>query len=123
MQVKNLKKPVDKTKNVVNLLDLYRTEYGIWCFDDKDLGIIAEPFVGDINLMIDMIANGKLRLPVFISHSPIYEHTISLTQHTELGEGVYQLDGTEVTGWLCPVTLMFFKEYPKRIYVKIASVK
>ena len=110
---------INKTKNTVNILYPYRTSCGVWCFDDKDLGIVAEPFVGAINTMIDMFTQGATQAVFYISHSPIHEHTLSLTQRPELGTGMYQLDGTEIIGWLCPCTLNYFADYPEKIYAKI----
>ena len=50
-----------KANNTVNLLNIYKTKSGVWCFDDDDLGIVAEPFVGDINRMIDMHVDGNIK--------------------------------------------------------------
>lgn len=108
-----------KVGNTVNILHPYRTKGGIWCFDDDDLDIVAEPFIGKINEMIDMYADGKEGITVYISSSPIYEQTLSLSKKEELGEGMYQLDGTEIVGWLCSCLLNYFPDYVSNIYVRI----
>lgn len=111
-----------KANNTVNVLNLYRTKNGIWCFDDEDLQIIAEPFVGDINTMIDMFAKGKEEVVAYISAEPIANGTLSLTRNDEAEyEGMYKLDGTDVEGWLCPCTLNYFKIYPEKIYALIKA--
>jgi hypothetical protein len=108
-----------KANNIANVLHPYRTKYGIWQFDDEELGIVGEPFVGAINTMIDMYANGREQITVYISSSPIYEQTLSLTRVEGEQTGIYQLDGTEIVGWLCPCLLNFFPDYIKHIYAKI----
>lgn len=107
-----------KANNTVNLLNIRRDGNGIWSFDDKDLGIIGEVFVGEINTMIDMYAKGKKKITVFISSSEIPSYTISLTRIAGEFEGMYQLDGTEIEGWLCPCLLNYFPEYVEKIYVQ-----
>lgn len=114
-----MKKQINKKRNTVNILYPTRSKWGVWSFDDDDLGIVGEPFVGSINTMIDMFAQGKEQAVVYISHSPIPESSLSLTQRLELGTGMYQLDGTEIVGWLCPCTLNYFEDYPEKIYARI----
>ena len=108
-----------KASNTVNVLHPYRTKGGIWCFDDDDLDIVGEPFVGEINTMLDMHTNGKEEATIFISSKPIHDQTLSLSKKEELGQGIYQLDGTDITGWLCPCLLNYFPDYVDNIYVKI----
>lgn len=108
-----------KANNTVNVIYPYRTPSGIWCFDDKDLDIVAEPFVGVINQMIDLYAKGKKNITAYISSKPIPNHTLSLTKREDAGEGMYQLDGTEMVGWLCPCLLNYFPDYVDKIYVLI----
>jgi len=86
-------------------------------FDDADLEIVAEPFVGSINSMIDMYANGRKNITAFISSQPIPNNTLCLIKVE--GEGMYQLEGTDIVGWLCPCLLNYFPSYVDRIYVLI----
>lgn len=127
----------DKTKNQVNVLHPYRGKYGVWAFDDAEVGLQAEPFVGSINDMIDMFANGQEQITVFISADPIGDETLVLEKTKSPGRkaikdlieveegdedimdnGWYKLKGTNVVGWLCPATLKYFEDYPKEIHVK-----
>lgn len=108
----------DKTTNVINVIYPYRNKYGVWAFDDEEVGLQGEPFVGSINDMIDMYANGKKQVTVYISSQPIADQTLKLNR-VEEGEGFYELDGTEIVGWLCPATLKYFPNYPKNIYARI----
>jgi len=121
----------DKTKNQINVLHPYRDQYGIWKFDDAEVELQAEPFVGDINRMIDMYANGKKQITVYISKDPMPQETLVLEKATAatypdmdvteadvLNEGWYKLKGTDIVGWLCPATLKYFEGYPDEIHVK-----
>lgn len=112
---------VDKTKNQVNVLYPYRSTYGVWAFDDEQVGLHGEPFVGEINTMIDMFTNGDTKAIFYISHSPIADQTLSLTKVDN--DGNYQLDGTEIVGWLCPATFKYFEGYPEKIYARIERLK
>lgn len=112
----------DKTKNQVNVIYPYRNKYGIWAFDDEETGLDGEVFVGDINTMIDMYAQGKKEVIVYISSEPIEGQTLQLNRLKE-HEGNYQLEGTNVVGWLCPATLKYFSNYPKNIYARIQTIK
>jgi hypothetical protein len=112
----------NKTKNQVNVLYPYRTKYGVWCFDDKELEIVAEPFVGSINTMIDHFAQGREEVITYISHSPIPEASGHLIK-TEEGNGWYELEGMNIKGWLCPCMLNYFEGYVDDIYFKIEIPK
>lgn len=112
----------DKTKNQVNVIYPYRTKSGVWCFDDPEVELDAEPFVGAINTMIDMHADGKKQLTVYISKEHISGSTLSLDR-VKKGGGDYKLKGTDIVGWLCPATLKYFEKYPKEIHVKIEPFK
>jgi hypothetical protein len=114
---------VDKTGNQINVIFPYRDKHGIWKFDDPEVGLQAEPFVGNINLMLDTFANGKTECKVFISKDKIIDSDLSLTNIDDDKEfpGHYLLDGSSMVGWLCPATLKYFKEYPEKIYAKIET--
>lgn len=116
------KKKLVKTKknNTVNVIYPYRSKEGIWAFDDEDINIFGEVFVGDINTMIDMFSEGKEKLTIFISSSPIPNFTLSLSRIKDSDvEGMYLLDGTDIEGWLCPCLLNYFPDYVDKIYAKI----
>lgn len=110
----------DKTKNQVNVLHPYRGKDGIWRFDDDEVELDGEPFVGNINTMIDAFANGEKKITIYISKDPIKDYTLVLDKSIMKGavDGDYCLRGTTEEGWLCPATLKYFKNYPKELYVK-----
>jgi len=109
-----------KSNNQVNVIYPKRNKYGVWSFDDDDLGIVAEPFVGDVNTVIDMFSNGKKSLEIYISKDIIPNFTLSLSRIKDSDvEGMYLLDGTDIEGWLCPCLLNYFPDYVDKIYAKI----
>lgn len=110
---------INKSKNQVNVLYPYRTKGGIWCFDDKDLEIVAEPFVGEINDIIDYFAKGRENLAVYISKGILPNETLVLNKKEELGQGMYECTTIGVTGWLCPCLLNYFPDYVDEIHVRI----
>ena len=120
-------KLVDKTGNQINTIYPYRTKGG-WAFDDEEVGLQGEPFIAGIPEIIDSIVGEKNEFVAHISHSPIPNftgHLIKLSDdEIEKGgympmTGWYQLEGTEMIGWLCPATLKYFPDYPDSIYFKI----
>lgn len=107
---------------------------GIWQFDDERIGVRGELFVQDINKMIDdMVKKAGLDRPengfraIFSSRPfPNYHMKLNLIPppkgEEDLGGSNYQMEGSEIEGWLCPVLLCFFEEAPKHIYVRAENL-
>ena len=112
-----------KSNNQVNLIKANRDKYGIWWFDDDDLEIFHEVFVGDINFMIDMLVPGESECLIYCSKDPIAGQNISLTRRNDLGQGMYQMDGTDVVGWLCPCLLNYLPDYTEHIYARVEKLQ
>lgn len=117
------KQKLTKANNQVNVLFPTRNKYGIWAFDDADLGIVQEPFVGHINYMIDMLVPGESECLIYCSKDPIAGQNISLTRRNDLGQGMYQMDGTDVVGWLCPCLLNYLPDYTEHIYARVEKLQ
>ena len=108
-----------------NILTIRPYKLGsIWVFDDKDFGLKAEAFVGDINKMIDAMLQ-RADLPAsepftaLFSKDPFPGYQMRLRWAGEEYGGNNYFDGvTGATGWLCPVLCMFFESAPKNIYVR-----
>lgn len=114
---------IDKTKNQINIIHPFKNEHGIWVFIDLSVGLYHEPFVGNMNPIIESVVKGD-KFTAFISHSFIAGEQIILdriddTGNGDIGDGWYQLRNTELVGWLCPATLKYFETYPKELHVKI----
>jgi hypothetical protein len=112
---------VDKTNNQVNVIFPTRNEYGIWAFDDEAVGLHQEPFVAEINDMIDLFVNGATRCTIYISKDPIPDAQVQLIHRggDRYAYGTYELVGTDLVGWLCPALLKYFPSYVSKIYAKI----
>ncbi len=117
----------DKTGNQINTIYPYRTQAG-WAFDDSEVALQGEPFIAGIPEIIDSIVGDKDKFTAHISHSPIPNFTGHLKKLSEKDiqqggfmpeTGWYELEGTNMIGWLCPATLKYFKDYPDSIYFKI----
>lgn len=118
----------NKTNNQVNVIHPYRSKNGIWAFDDEEVGLEGEPFVGEINTMIDILTSGANGCTVYLSKDTLPSETGVLTKQpfndeTLLDEGWYGLKGTEMKGWLCPALLKYFSSYPDEIHFKIENVR
>ena len=111
----------DKTKNQINVIYPYKTQYGGWSFDDEEVGLNGEPFVSGIPEIIDSLVGDAKRFEAAISKDPIKDYTCQLVRDTE-GQGDYTMKETGAKGWLCPATLKYFTEYPENIYVKIKAL-
>ncbi len=110
---------MDKTKNQINVIHPFNKN-GVWVFNDESVGLFEEPFVPNVNPIIDTVVTGD-RFTAFISHSFIPDEQIILDRVDghEFGNGWYNLRNTDLVCWLCPATLKYFEDYPKEIHVKI----
>jgi hypothetical protein len=107
-------------------IEPYRTEAG-WAFDDESVGLIAEPFIGDINQVFDDAAldlpghPDRMRLR-FAGHKfDGFQRVLDHVRADEVEGHWYRDRRTGIEGWLCPAMFCYFHEAPKVIYVE-ASV-
>jgi hypothetical protein len=112
----------DKTSNQINVIHPFKKN-NVWVFNDPEVNLYEEPFVSNVNPLIDTVVTGD-SFTAFISHSFIPNAQIVLEQvldsdHSDIGDGWYQMQGTGLVCWLCPATLKYFKDYPDMIYVRI----
>ena len=117
----------NKTGNQINVIYPEKKK-GSWVFTDKDVGLVDEPFVAGIDRIIDSIVGDKDSFTAHISHSILPNFTGHLKKLSDKdiqeggfmpSTGWYELEGTDMIGWLCPATLKYFREYPDSIYFKI----
>jgi hypothetical protein len=96
---------------------------GMWVFDDPATGLVREPFVSGIDVMIDRLtatipdaANG---FRLIFSHTPFPGYTFKLEwRREEYGGNWYYSPNYEMEGWLCPALFKYFREAPREIYVR-----
>lgn len=112
----------------------------IWVFDDKDLGLTAEPFVGATNTLIDILAfqaQGVTRMPQWdppkkiklhatrnadsVVHAGYRKATRIDLDDSYMGTW-YSVDlGPlgEFPFWLCPVLQQYFPDTPAELFFKV----
>ncbi len=107
-----------------SLMVIFPYKYeGCWVFDDAAVGLLQEPFVLGIDMMIDKltanIPNADKGFKVIFSGSEFPGYTLSLEwRREELGGNWYYSPDYEMEGWLCPALFKYFEGAPKEIYVK-----
>jgi hypothetical protein len=109
-------------KNSILVIAPYRHQ-GTWVFDDRRVGLHAEPFVAGIPELIDQlvkdIGGAERGFRLLFSADPFPGHTHSLTWKRSDGTGNwYYSEEFKAEGWLCPALLKYFPEAPKKIYIK-----
>lgn len=116
-----------KAKNVINVLNPYRTSYGTWVYDDPDIGVHAEAFVCGSSEVIDhLVGKDTNKFTALISKDPIPGYQARLVRLKEKEkedkiQGWYQLEGTNMEHWLCGCVLDYFEGYPDNIYVQLSN--
>jgi hypothetical protein len=93
-------------------------------FDDPEVGLIKEPFVGGTDDLIDIAtANIPSRDEGFIaifSDLPFRGSQICLEWvREELSGNVYRWADQDREGWLCPALLKYFEKPPRNIHIQI----
>jgi len=107
--------------NSIFVIKPYKWE-GLWVFDDPNVGLVKEPFVGGADTMIDVATRhipnaGKGFVAVF-SASYFPDAQIVLERVREEGGGnVYCWAERGMQGWLCPALLRYFSQAPEKLYV------
>lgn len=110
-------------QNAIRVINPY-LYHGTWVFDDADHGLVKEPFVAGIPAIIDLAVSGikdaGKGFRMLFSGNPFPGHTVQLNKlNREHGGCWYQLDGSEMKGWLCPAMFHYFSEPPESIYVAV----
>jgi hypothetical protein len=109
--------------NSIFVIKPYKWE-GLWVFDDANVGLVKEPFVGGADTMID-VATAHLRnaangfLAVFsASYFPNAQIVLEWAR-AEGGGNVYRWKEKAMEGWLCPALLRYFSEPPAKLYIQV----
>src|ERR1051325_11230935 len=100
----------------------YRYE-GMWVFDDPRVGLVREPFVAGIDLMIDRlvakIPNADKGFRLIFSPTPFPGHEAKLEwRRTESGGNWYWSEQYQIEGWLCPALFKYFQSAPRELYAR-----
>ena len=112
-------------KNSIFVIKPYKWE-GLWVFDDPNVGLVKEPFVGGADTMIDRatakIPNADNGFLAVFSANYFLDAQIVLEWAREDGGGnVYRWKEKEIDGWLCPALLRYFAEPPAKLYIQVKA--
>lgn len=95
----------------------------VWVFDDEKVGLHAEPFVGEINTMINAMLVRKGLIPsepfTALFSASAFPGVGMILRHLrgDMGGNWYNDTSTGLEGWLCPALFKYFVAAPKVIYV------
>ena len=108
--------------NSILMIHPYR-ERGVWVFDDTAKQLEREPFVGEINRMIDAltadIPDAVQGFRLLFSSKPFPGFRFSLQQIRREYDGTwYRCNELDSEGWLCPALLKYFDTPPAELYVR-----
>ncbi|MBX3540262.1 MAG: hypothetical protein KF735_21660, partial [Chelatococcus sp.] len=98
--------------------------FGMWVFDDAEVGLKQEPFVAGADSLIDFatagIPDAARGFVMVFSAAAFPGHQYTLEWRRAEGDGnVYYNGEFRQEGWLCPALLRYFDRPPARIYVQI----
>jgi hypothetical protein len=109
--------------NSIFVIKPYKWE-GLWVFDDSNVGLVKEPFVGGADTMIDRatahIPNADKGFVAVFSADYFPDAQIVVEWvRAEGGGNVYAWKETGTEGWLCPALLRYFPEPPAKLYIQV----
>jgi len=113
--------------NSIFVIKPYRWE-GMWVFDDPNVGLVKEPFVGGADTMIDVattnIPNANQGFIAVFSAGYFFDAKIILEWVREEGGGnVYGWSEKDMEGWLCPALFKYFDQTPEKLYVQVKAIE
>ena len=115
--------------NAMMVLHPYKSN-GTWMFDDEKRGLLQEPFVGGMPKMLEYttrkqgLTNPQNGFTVYFSATPFpgHQYVLHLAREREENFGNwYELEGTGMTGWLCPALLRYFDQAPDELYFQVSD--
>jgi hypothetical protein len=107
----------------VLVLEPYR-EDGTWLFDDPATGLHREPFVGEVNGMLDRLsaalpdAGRGFRLLFSAQPLGVSQATFSWSRADPVEGNWYRSDEMGEEGWLCPALFCYFPAAPPKLFAR-----
>jgi hypothetical protein len=110
-------------KNSIFVIKPYKWE-DMWVFDDPNVGLVKEAFVGGVDRIIDVatshIPKAKEGFLAVFSAGYFPDAQIVLEWVREEGGGnVYRWPEKGMEGWLCPALFRYFEKAPEKLYVQM----
>jgi hypothetical protein len=112
-------------KNSIFVIKPYKWE-GLWVFDDSNVGLVKEPFVGGADTMIDVAASqipnaDKGFVAVFSATNFPNAQIVLEWVREEIGGNVYRWAERDMEGWFCPALLKYFEQPPEKLYIQLKA--
>ena len=109
--------------NSIFVIEPYKWR-GMWVFDDPNVGLVKEPFVGGADTIIDVatenIANANQGFIAVFSAGYFPDASIVLVWVREDdGGNWYRWSEKDMEGWLCPALFMYFDHPPEKLYIHV----
>jgi hypothetical protein len=113
--------------NAISVIVPYKYE-GMWVFDDPAVGLVREPFVSGIDVMLDKltesIPNAAKGFRLVFSAAPFPGYTMTLEwRREEYGGNWYYSPQFQMEGWLCPALFKYFPKAPAELYGRAEPIK
>jgi hypothetical protein len=101
-------------------------ENGVWFFDDDEIEISREPFVGGMSEIIDYILQKKF---IRGGHRGIklefsdksFENAEKLKKIEDLPDNWAKYEYEDREGMLCPVALQYFDRHPQELFIRFTK--
>lgn len=104
---------------------------GTWMFDDETAGLRGEPFIAGMPEILEYaitkagIKNAETGFRLLFSTIPFpgYQNILKLAQPREQYIGHwYDLEDSNLSGWICPAMYCYFNEAPYKIYCQFSDL-
>ena len=113
--------------NSISVIKPYKWE-GMWVFDDPNVGLVKEPFVGGADTLIDHATSHILNanqgfIAVFSAGNFPDAKIVMEWAREEFSGNVYRWSEKGMEGWLCPASLRYLKQPPAKLYVQVKAAE
>lgn len=116
----------NKRDNQINVIHPY-IHINQWVFDDKDVGLIKEPFVAGADDMLDYLTKNGDGCTLIFSKDEFPDYNFKIFKSDVQGcvgtNYVYNNGKEMMELWLCPALFKYFKQAPETIYFNVKDIK
>jgi hypothetical protein len=104
--------------------------YGTWMFDDHATGLCQEAFLAGMPEIIELLTakaglqnpEKGFKLTCSAESFPGHQAILKLADEPQNHSGHwYQLDGTDMQGWMCSAMYKYFETAPPAIYWQVST--
>jgi len=108
--------------NAITAIHPYKHK-GLWVFDDRNAGLVQEPFVSGadkiIERMVQDIPGAESGFTLLFSAAPFPGHQSMFEwRRGDMGGNWYYSATLGIEGWLCPALFHYFEIAPERLYAQ-----